>query len=101
MNAQDCQDLRVVIDRTGVFIKVNIKVVKNVAVLTKECTARPCFHVSLRVSVPTNGGADERHVYVASVNENLLININHLNNRRNRKKFDTKSSADIERKICF
>ena len=90
-NAQDCKDLRVLVVRADVFKKVSIKVVNNATVLTKECTSRPCFLVKLRVSAPMSRDSSQRHVYVVTVNENLLINVKH----------EYTTPEDVGHKICF
>jgi len=52
IDEQDCNDLRTILEQKNVFTKVRIKVIENAAVLTKQCTSRPCYRARLHVSVP-------------------------------------------------
>ena len=73
----DVDALRLVQTRDDVF-SLRITVQQNATVLSRMCTARPCYNVSITVSVPQADGSNAsigRRTYTASINENRLMRV--------------------------
>ena len=94
IDKQDCEDLRTILERSDVFIDVSIKVIENIPVFTKSCTARPCFEARLQVSVPISEYDAERHVYNTTINENMRVTVEHTRPLANGLRYPDK-------KLCF
>ena len=95
LDAQDCADIRTIMERQDLFSDVQINVIENVEILNQYCTSRPCFHAKVEVSVPVSSSDNEKvHVYSATINENMNIKVHYTESP-----FDsTNTSRD---KICY
>ena len=78
----DAAALRLVETRNDVF-SLRTTVQQNATVLSRACTSRPCYNVSVTVSVPEGHGihaAAAVPTYTVSINENHLLSVHHHGN---------------------
>ena len=74
----DADALRDALARPEMF-SFAVHVVESASVLTAECTARPCFSVTVEVRLPSAGHALASGVYAynATINENSWLRVEH------------------------
>ena len=49
----------------------------NATALSAQCTARPCYTAAVAVAVPAPSAAGAPYHYVATINENRLVLVDH------------------------
>ena len=77
-NGCDAAALPLVAARPDVFMLGPASVTENATVLTRECSARPCYSAAVRVRVPAEaGGGGYSHGCTVTINENHLVRVAH------------------------
>ena len=69
-------DLKLLEARDDVFVNTSFNVTANATHLTKQCTSRPCYTATVDVQIARDG-QEEMYSYSTSVNENLLVKVDH------------------------
>ena len=72
----DLAALELALARADVFA-IALNVTLNATALSAQCTARPCYTAAVAVAVPAPSAAGAPYRYVATINENRLVLVDH------------------------